>query len=96
MKIKNHSAKTQSPMGNISSQLESTNIKLQNHTHEFLVQDPHNQGFKSTLRSYYIPKIYIRKFDGSDLVTWIFQREQYFDLHQAESLQKVNIASMFL
>jgi hypothetical protein len=38
----------------------------------------------------------MRKFDGKDPITWIFQMEQYFDLHQVPSLQKVPIASLYL
>ena len=38
----------------------------------------------------------MRKFDGNDPVTWIFYMKKYFDQHQVESLQKVNITSMFL
>lgn len=38
----------------------------------------------------------MRNFDGNDPKTCIFQMEQYIDLHPVASLQKVNIASMFL
>ena len=38
----------------------------------------------------------MRKFDGNDLITWLFQMEKYFDIHQVEALIKVNITSMFL
>ena len=34
----------------------------------------------------------MRKFDGKAPITWIFQMEQFFDLHQVPTLQKVTIA----
>ena len=43
-----------------------------------------------------LPKIDMRKFDGKDPITWIFQMEQFFDLHQVPNLQKVTIASLYL
>ena len=39
---------------------------------------------------------YMRKFDGKDPITWIFQMEQFFDLHQVPTLQNVTIASLYL
>ena len=38
----------------------------------------------------------MRKFDGKDPITWIFQMVQFFDLHQVPSMQKVTIASLYL
>lgn len=38
----------------------------------------------------------MRKFDGKDLINWILQMEQYFDLHEVQLLQKVYIASLYL
>jgi len=38
----------------------------------------------------------MRKFDGKDLVNWILQMEQYFDLHEVQLLQKIRIASSYL
>jgi len=35
----------------------------------------------------------MRKFDGKDLVNWILQMEQYFDLHGVPQLQKICMAS---
>ena len=37
----------------------------------------------------------MRNFDGKDPITWIFQMEQLFDLHQVPTLQKVTIASLY-
>jgi hypothetical protein len=36
------------------------------------------------------------KFDGKDPITWIFQMEQFFDLHQVPTLQNVTLASLYL
>jgi hypothetical protein len=86
---------TQSHLGGILSLLESTNYESQNHDHS-LHQDPHYQGFKLTRRNYFILKIDMRKFDGKYCITGIFQMEQFFDVHQTPSLQKVLIASLCL
>jgi hypothetical protein len=43
-----------------------------------------NQGWFP--RGIQIPKIDMRKFDGKDPITWIFQMEQFFDLHQVPNL----------
>jgi hypothetical protein len=43
-----------------------------------------------------IPKIYMRKFDGKYPITWILHMEQFFDLHQVPTLQKVTLASLYL
>ena len=47
-------------------------------------------------RGIQLPKIDMRKCDGKDPITWIFQMEQFFDLHQVPNLQKVTIASLYL
>ena len=48
------------------------------------------------LKTHHVPKIDTRKFDGKDLVTWILQMEQYFDLHNVQNTQKVCIATLYL
>jgi len=48
------------------------------------------------LKTHHIPKIYMRKFDGKDPVTWILQIEQSFDLHNVQHTQKVCIATLYL
>lgn len=53
-----------------------------------------NQGWFP--RGIQLPKIAMRKFDGKEPITWIFQMEQFFDLHQVPNLQKVTIASLYL
>ena len=53
-----------------------------------------NQGWFP--RGIQLPKIDMRKFDGRDPITWIFQMEKFFDLHQVPNLQKVTIASLYL
>lgn len=51
-----------------------------------------NVGFKN----HQIPNIGMSNFDGKDLVTWIIQMEQYFDLRDVQPSQKVPIASLYL
>jgi len=58
-----------------------------------------NDDFKdsnSRLKTHHIPKIDIRKFDGNYPVTWIFQMEQYFDIHNVQHIQKVHIEYLYL
>ena len=38
----------------------------------------------------------MRKFDGKDLVIWILQMEQYFDLYNVKNTQKVRIETLHL
>ena len=38
----------------------------------------------------------MRNFDAKDLVTWIIQMEQYFDLNNVQNTQKVCIATLHL
>ena len=44
-----------------------------------------NQGWFP--RGIQLPKIDMTKFDGKYPITWIFQMEQFFDLHQVPNLQ---------
>ena len=53
-----------------------------------------NQGWSTS--GIQLPKIDMRKFDGKGPLTWIFQMEQFFDIHQVPNLQKVAIASLYL
>ena len=43
------------------------------------------------LKIHHIPKIDMRKFDGNDLVTWILQMEQYFDLHNLQNTKRYTL-----
>ena len=59
------------------------------------------RGFGSNIESnqgwcIQLPNIDMRKFDGKDPITWIFQMEQFFDIHHVPNLQKVVIASLYL
>ena len=47
-------------------------------------------------KNHHIPKMDMRKFDGKDLVTWILQMEQYFDLNNVQNTQKVRTATINL
>ena len=47
-------------------------------------------------RNYFIPNIDMRMFDCNNPITWIFQMEQFFDLHQVPTMQKVTISSLYL
>jgi hypothetical protein len=38
----------------------------------------------------------MNKFDGKYTITWIFQMDQLFDLHQVPTFQKVTCTSMYL
>ena len=53
-----------------------------------------NQGWCTKIVQ--LPKIDMRKFDAKDPITWIFQMEKFFNIHQVPKLQKVTIASLYL
>ena len=53
-----------------------------------------NQGWSA--RGIQLPKTDMRKFDGKDPITWIFQMEKLFYIHHVPNLQKVTIASLYL
>ena len=48
------------------------------------------------LKNHHIPNMDMSKFDGKDPVTWILQKEQYFDLNNVQNTQKVRIATLHL
>ena len=66
---------------------------------ENLVEETHdeneinvNHDFISSnvlFKTYHIPKIDMRNFEGKDPVTLIIQMEQYLDLHSVKKTQKV-------
>ena len=56
----------------------------------------YHHGFNLVPRNDSTPKINMRKFDGNGPITWILQTEQFCDLHQVPTLQKVTIASLYL
>ena len=81
----------QSCMEKIEKTLESRKLDLSK------VDDSlQHHGFNSSPRNYFIPKIDMRKFYDKDPITCIFQMEQFFDLHQVPTMQKVTIASLYL
>ena len=81
----------QSCLEKIEKQLE--NMKLESSKVDDSLQRP---GFNSVPRNYFIPKIDMRKFDGKDPITWIFQMKHFCDQHQVPTMQKVTIASLYL
>jgi hypothetical protein len=75
--------------------------KSENASHEIHDEDTRkvNQEWRNSnfgLKTNHIPKIDMRKFDGKDLITWILQMEQFFDLHNVPHTQKVRISSLYL
>ena len=78
-------------MDNIEKQLENKRFESTKSNDTL-----HYHRFNSGSRNYFIPKIDMRKFDGKAPITWIFQMEQFFDLHQVPTLQKVTIAFLYL
>ena len=81
----------QSCLEKIEKKLESRKLKASKV--DDLVQ---HDGFNLGPRKFFIPKIYMRNFDGKDPIMWIFQMEQFFGLHQVPTFQKVTIASLYL
>jgi len=61
----------QSHMENILT--NAKNIKIESYNHDYSsLQGLHNLGYNLAQRNYFIPKIDMSKFDGKDLITWIF------------------------
>lgn len=52
--------------------------------------------FNFGLKTDHIPNIDMRKFDGKDLVKWVPQMVQFFDIHDMQHTQKVHITSLCL
>ena len=48
--------------------------------HISLHQDTNFRGFNSAPRNYFIPKINMRLFDGNYPLTWIFRKENFFEI----------------
>lgn len=71
-----------------------------------VIQENHDEGKRNknydfrdsnfSFKNHHIPKIAMRKFVGKDIVTWIIQMEQYFDLHDVQLTQKVCIETLYL
>ena len=51
---------------------------------------------KLNIRVTDIPNRDMRKFDCKDLITWILQMEQYFEIHNTQNKQKVRIETLYL
>ena len=68
---------------------ETHDENKRNVNHDFIDS---NVGFKT----HHIPNIDMRNFYGKDLITWILQMEQYFELHNTQNTQKVRIATLYL
>ena len=81
----------QSRLDKIEKKLESR--KLESSRVDDSLQD---HGFNSSPRNYFLPKIDMRNFDGKDQISWIFEMQQFFDLHHVPTMQKVTIASLYL
>ena len=75
---------------------ESDNISPEIHEEDTKKVNHEWRNLGCGLRTNHIPKIDMRKFDGKDPITWILHMEQFFDLHQVTSLQKVTITSLYL
>ena len=75
----------------IEEQLESRNLESSKFDDSL-----QHHGFNLGPRNYFIPKIEMRNFDGKDPIMCICQMEQFFDLHQVPTLQKITIKSLYL
>ena len=95
-------------MDDLKSNIEDLTMLIQEMfpNGEKIVEEPHDENkinvkrdfINSTVggKNHDISKMDVRKFDGKDLVTWILQMEQYFDLHNVQNTQKVYIATLHL
>jgi len=62
------------------------------------VDEPYESKMRdtSTIKGFFLPKVEIKKFDGTDVRTWLSQLEQYFMLHQVPQDKKVALASLHM
>jgi hypothetical protein len=67
----------------------SDNVSHEIHDEDTRKMNQDWRNFIFGLKTNHFPKIDIRKFDGKDLITWILQMEQLFDLHDVPHTQKV-------
>lgn len=67
-------------------------------THDDNIRNASNYSIKSNVRlkTQHAPNIYMRKFDGKNLITWVLQMEKYFDLHNVKNTHKVCVATLYL
>ena len=72
--------------------------KMVEETHDERKINVNHDFIKSNIgwKNHPIPNMDMSKFDGNDLVIWILQMEQYFDLNNVKNTQKVHIATLHL
>ena len=77
---------------------DSAHVELPSMNKHDLIGFDSNMGSNQvwSTRGLQLPKINMRKFDCKDPITWIFQMEQFFDIHQVPNLQKVTLAYLYL
>jgi hypothetical protein len=68
---------------------ESENVSLEIHDEDIRKMNQEWRNSNFGLKTYHIPKIDMKKFDGKDPITLILQMEQFFDLHNVPHTQKV-------
>jgi hypothetical protein len=71
-------------------------LESENASHEIHDEDTRkvNQEWRNSkfgLKTNYVPKIDMRKFDGKDPITWILQMEKFFDLHNVPHTQRYEL-----
>jgi hypothetical protein len=75
---------------------ESENVSHEIHDEDTRKMNQEWRNSNFGLKTNHVLKIDMRKFDGKDLITWILQMEQLFDLHNVPHTQKVRIDSLYL
>jgi hypothetical protein len=68
---------------------ESENVSHEIHDEDTRKMNKKWRNSNLGLKTNHFPKIDMRKFDGKDLITWILQMEQFFDLHNVSHTKKV-------
>jgi hypothetical protein len=75
---------------------ESENVSHEIHDEDTRKMNQEWRNSNFGLKTNHVPKIDMRNFDGKDPITWILQKEQFFDLHNVPHTQKVRIVSLYL
>jgi hypothetical protein len=75
---------------------ESENVSHEIHDEETRNVNQEWRNSNIGLKTNYVPKIDMRKFDGKDPITCMLHMEQFFDLHNVPHTQKVQIVSLYL
>ena len=85
-------------MNKLLQEMVTNGERVVKETHDENKRNVNHDSIDSNVGSmtHHIPKIGMRKFDGKDPATWILQMEQFVDLNNVKSTQKVCMETLYL